>query len=156
VRFRTLIVGIVLLLAALTRARSAAWHSELSLWSDSSSKSPGLARPFLNHGLALTHIGQQTKSLPYFLIAEKNAALNPIPKHRMMETAAARSNIAFLMMIQRRYEEAEAWADGAVSAWPELRSARMNRGTARILMGRCEEGAFDYFMAGAQEIPPCG
>ncbi len=62
--------AIVLVLACMTWARNRVWHSEISLWTDSISKSPELPRPHVNLGVSLLKERKYGEAIQQFQTAE--------------------------------------------------------------------------------------
>ena len=151
-----LAVLLFLALAVVTYRRSLVWQSENALWTDAVSSSPEMPRPHLNLGLEYEKAGDLQRALAEFDTAERlSYASYRNGKHQRMSRVAARSNIALIWLVQGRYRESEELLNAALTDWPGYPQALVNRGTAKLAQGRCQEAAIDYLMAGVLELPRC-
>jgi tetratricopeptide (TPR) repeat protein len=166
-RTGVLLPAVALVLGAVAWQRSRAWRDGLTLWSDTARKSPGLARPHLNLGMALQSAGRADEALAeYGRALEINAGLAPAYVNMSaiyfdkgdiagcraaLERAAALSprlaapyiNLGILSLRQGRPAEALEFLDRA-SAIEESHIVRFNRGEAFFQLGRSAEAAREY------------
>lgn len=161
------LLGLALVLGAATWLRSRTWRDSLTLWSDAARKSPRLARPHLNLGVALQAAGRAEEALAAYRRAlELNPNLTPVyinlsaiyfdrgdiaACRAALERAAALSpqlaapyvNLGILSLRQNRPAEALEFLDRAL-ALEESHIVRFNRGEAFFQMGRHAEAVREY------------
>jgi tetratricopeptide (TPR) repeat protein len=104
------IASVTLALSVLTFERNQVWASSLTLWQDTARKSPALARPHLNLGLAYQSDGQLDAA-----IAEYRRALAINPK-----LAPAYVNLAGIFYSRNDLDSAESALEHAMRLAPAL------------------------------------
>lgn len=97
-------IVVVTLYALFTYQRQAVWKDDLSLWSDTSIKSPGHPLPHSNYGLALSKIGDSEGALGEYKIA-LSPEMNDSPRGK----AVTANNVGLEYLQMERYPEAERW-----------------------------------------------
>jgi tetratricopeptide (TPR) repeat protein len=125
-RSRLLLPGlIVLALVIVTHVRNRAWRDELTLWSDVTRKSPGMARGFNNLGMALEERGQPERAESTYAHA---IALEP-------DYVYARVNLGRYYGVHGRYRDALRVLLEADSLAPDQLEILNNLGTAWWSLG---------------------
>ncbi|MCA9753710.1 MAG: tetratricopeptide repeat protein [Gemmatimonadetes bacterium] len=128
VRSRTLAVGVglaVVLLAVGTTRRNAVWDTELSLWADTATKSPNLARPHVNYGIALMKDGRLAEAEREF-----RAALVAHPDH-----PSALNELGNVLHRRGEISEAEATYHRAIATRPDFANPWTNLGNLALERG---------------------
>lgn len=95
---------LVLLYAVFAYQRQAAWKDDLSLWGDTSIKSPDHPLPHSNYGLALSAAGDGEGALREYMIA-----LSPEMNDSARGKAVTANNVGLEYLQMERYPEAERW-----------------------------------------------
>jgi tetratricopeptide (TPR) repeat protein len=163
-----------------TVSRNRVWADSVSLWRDTEKKSPMLARPHLNLGVAYQGEGRDEEALTEF---EHALTLNPrltpalvnrgaIFFHRgeldraeaelmkaieiAPERAAAYLNLASVAMARKQPQTALSWLDKSI-ALEETPVSRFVRGEILLQLSRAEDAAREYQRAadlqrGASEL----
>jgi len=137
-RPRWVAMTILCVLAALwsmwTYERNEVWSDELSLWKDCVEKSPGLARPRNNLGLALAKQGRDKEAIKHY-----REALRIDPG-----SEKAHNNLGLSLESQGRLEEAVRHYVEALRMRPDYFVAHNNLGSALKSQGRLEEAIGHY------------
>jgi Flp pilus assembly protein TadD len=156
--------------------RNDVWLHPLTIWKDSTRKSPRKARPYNNLGAALGDYGQHEKAVEYYRKAlQINPAyaeahgnlgydlavlgnLSEAEKHlrKALEIHPkfyeARNNLGIVLTLQRHNGEAVEQLQAAIAINPDLPDAHNNLGTALKQLGRFQEAKRHY--ASALQIDP--
>jgi len=159
-----------MLFGSTTVLRNRVWADSLSLWADTEKKSPTLARPHLNLGVAYHEEGRLEEALVEF---DHALAVNPeltpalvnrgaiffqrgeldraeTELKRAIQIAPARAvpylNLAFIQLARRRPEAALPWLDRSI-ALEETAFSRFTRGETLLQLGRDDEAAREYLRA---------
>ena len=114
-----IVTGILLLsflLSYWTSVRSFAWQSELTIWRDAATKSPGKARPHNNLGFALKNSGSTEAAMRHF-----TRALELDPRH-----ADAHNNLGLALRDKGQIEAARRHFSRALEINPNFNQARRN------------------------------
>jgi tetratricopeptide (TPR) repeat protein len=122
-------VVIVLALSVSTYRRNTVWSSPVSLWEDSTRKSPGKDRPHYNLGVALLAAGRNAEAERSLL---KAIEINP-------DDAKSHNNLALAFSKQGRHAEAIDVYIKSIVIEPEHAKSYNNLGIALIKTGRQEE-----------------
>jgi hypothetical protein len=137
-RFAPWVVGgtvvVALLLAGATLARNRVWASDLALWTDAVSKSPGKARPWFNVGTALAELGRDPE------------AVEPMRRAVQLDPgwAKARTQLGGLLILTGRPAEAEPELREALRLKPGETATMFNLAEALWQTGRRKEAAGFY------------
>jgi tetratricopeptide (TPR) repeat protein len=110
------VAAVVLTLGLLTIQRNRVWENDLTLWTDTVKKSPGLARPHLNLGLAC-----QLSNRPDAAIAQYREALAVNPR-----LSLAHINIAGILAGRGDLDAAESALRRAAELSPSLPDPYLN------------------------------
>jgi len=97
-------VLLVALYAVFAYQRQAVWADDLSLWADTSIKSPDHPLPHSNYGLALSAAGDSEGALREYTIA-----LSPGMNDSARGKAVTANNVGLEYLRMERYPEAEKW-----------------------------------------------
>jgi tetratricopeptide (TPR) repeat protein len=134
-RFAPWVIGgsavVALLLSGATLARNRVWASDLALWSDAVSKSPGKARPWFNLGTALAELGRDQE------------AVEPMRRAVQLDPgwAKARAQLGGLLILTGRTAEAEPVLREALRLQPGEPATMFNLAEAIWRSGRRKEAA---------------
>jgi tetratricopeptide (TPR) repeat protein len=158
---------ITVVLGIITFQRNKIWADNLTLWTDTAGKSPGLARPHLNLGLAYQSEGQLEPALAEY---QQALAINPklAPAYiNMSDIYFARGdvnkceavlkkaielspnlvapyiNLAIIALRQNRPADALGLLDKAASV-DDSHIVHFNRGEALFQLGRYPEAVHEY------------
>jgi Flp pilus assembly protein TadD len=137
-RFAPWVIGAAaataLLLAGATLARNRVWASDLALWTDAASKSPGKARPWFNLGTALAELGRDAE------------AVEPMRRAVQLDPgwAKARTQLGGLLILVGRPAEAEPELREALRLQPGETATMFNLAEALWRTGRRREAADLY------------
>ena len=137
-RFAPWVIGgtaaISLLLAGATLARNRVWRSDLALWTDSVSKSPGKARPWFNLGTALAELGRYQE------------AVEPMRRAVQIDPgwAKSRAQLGGLLILSGKPAEAEKELREALRAAPGEPVTTFNLAEVLWMSGRRKEAAALY------------
>ncbi len=118
----------------LTIYRNSIWKDPVLLWSDTISKSPGKARPYLNRGLAYAKRADIKNALKDY-----NTAIKINPWY-----AEAYNNRAIIYASMKEYEKALQDFNRAIELNPEFSASWNNRGVLFSSMGKWKH-AFNNF-----------
>ncbi len=125
-------VSLSLVLAAATFRRNEVWATELSLWTDVVSKSPGKSRPHDNLGLALAKAHREAEAAEHF-----RAAVQADPGN-----VRAHNNLGVALAKLGRQQEAVDSFSTAIRLAPDHAEAYHNLGRITLMAGgRLEEAA---------------
>ncbi len=124
-----LLAVILLALSALTLHRNVTWGDELALWSDTTSKSPGLARPFNNLGIAYEAAGDTQSAMAAYREAMR---LNP-------RNLLSKASLAVIYGKRGDVERAIDMLEDVVSKQPGYYKFRAGLGVAYLVSGRLAE-----------------
>ncbi len=124
---------IIISYSVLAYSRNEVWKSELALWDDAVTKSPGKARPYHNRSRAYINLGFPEKA-----ISDCNQALRIKPDY-----ANAYNNRGVAYANMGDYDMAVADLDRALSINPNSAGAYKNRGTVYSDMGDYDRAAAD-------------
>jgi len=162
----------ILILGSITIRRNEVWNNNVTLWQDAERKSPTLARPHLNLGLAYQSAGQLDAALteyhhaisinsrlaPAYInmgviyLSRKDLASAEAMLKRAVELAptiaASYINLAIVAMGQDRLEGALLLLDKAASI-EDTYIIHLNKGDILARMNRYEEAAGEYHRAAA-------
>lgn len=127
--FSIVIAVIAIILGTMSFSRNLSWQSEISIWKDAVSKSPGKGR---THG-ALGHAYQRTKMWPE---AEREylEALRLSPSDHI-----AANNLGVVYLMQKRYAEAVTQFKRGIELAPSPSAANFNLGLAYAAIGSYPE-----------------
>jgi tetratricopeptide (TPR) repeat protein len=125
---------IVTLYSAGTITRIPVWKDDLSLWSDTVSKSPDDAIPHNNLGLAYYKMGRTDEAIEEF---KKAIGMNP-------DYAKAHNNLGLAYTDKSLIDEAIEEYKFALRLKPDLPEAHNNLGIAYLDLGRTDEGIEEY------------
>lgn len=114
-----------------TYQRNKVWGDELTLWADSTKKSPNKARPHVNLGVALSDRGRTEEAVDHF-----SKALKFMPNH-----AEAQNNLGAALDDLGRTREAIEHYSQALKIKPDYADARNNIGVALAKIGKVKEAA---------------
>ncbi|MDY6951424.1 MAG: tetratricopeptide repeat protein, partial [Thermodesulfobacteriota bacterium] len=123
-----------LVCAIWTYERNEVWRDELSLWKDCVEKSPGLARPHNNLGLALAKQGKNEEAIDHY-----REALRIDP-----DSEKAHNNLGLALESQGKVEEAIRHYVEALDIRPDYFVAHNNLGSALGSRGRFDEAIKHY------------
>jgi len=123
------LVGVVVILGSLTWMREAVWADSLALWKDAVDKSPELARPHLNLGMAYQAAGNDEQAL-----TEYRSALNLNPR-----LAPAYVDIAGIYFNRNDLQSSEAALRMAMALSPAMPSPYVNLAQIAMKKNRPEE-----------------
>jgi len=156
-----------LLFGTATILRNRVWASSVSLWSDTEKKSPALARPHLNLGIALQEEGRFEEALAefdhalsvnprlapalvnrgaiFFHLGELDRAEAALKKAIEVapERAAPYLNLASVALARNQPEAALHWLDRSLAV-EDTAISRFTRGETLLQLGRLEEAAHEY------------
>ncbi len=104
-----LLAAVTATLFSTTVVRNRVWHDSITLWQDSASKSPRLARPHLNLGAAYQVAGLNEEALAEFRQA---VSVNP-------RLVPAYSNMVAIYLLRGDLDEAEACLSKAIDLAPD-------------------------------------
>ncbi len=126
--------AIALILAGATLARNRVWRSDLVLWTDAVTKSPGKARPWFNVGTALGELGRDRE------------AVEPMRRAVQLDPgwAKARTQLGGLLILAGKPTEAEPELREALRLQPGETATMFNLAEALWRTGRREEAAGWY------------
>ncbi len=130
----TILSIVVLVLSFSTHSRNAIWKSEITLWQDCVTKSPGKARPHNNLGNALNKQGRTEEAFQHFLQALKIA-----PQY-----ADAHNNLGVALAERGRTDEAIAHYLEALAINNNFEKAHYNLGITLAENGNLDE-AIQHF-----------
>jgi len=132
-----LVVGTVLVLAALTVERNSVWKSEASLWADAVHKGPRMARPHVNLGKALLEDPQGQRLQKSIDASRKALLINAtLPRaHYNIGTAYLRSGERELAIASYRR---------ALEMDRAMMEAHMNLGVALKELGRYSQAQVSF------------
>ena len=111
--------------AALTISRNAVWGDELALWQDAERRAPGMYRVQTNLGRARQETGDWNGALESY-----HRALAIDDGH-----GDAPNNIATILHLQGRVDEAVQWYRRALERYPEHAQIRQNLADALVQLG---------------------
>lgn len=137
-----IMASIVVFAGILTYQRNEVWQSELALWNDAVSKSPGKARPHFGAGRAYHHAGALEKAMHHL-----NEAVRLDP-----ENVKALNEIGLVHFELGRPEKAIALYQRSLQLKPRNAKALINIGLAWEELGIHEEAMRHYKMA--EQIEP--
>ena len=164
---RTALLMLTLMFGITTVLRNRVWADSMSLWRDAEKKSPGLARPHLNLGIAYLDAGMPEDALTEFEHAlSVNPRLAPAYVNRgavffrrgeldraeaelkkaveiAPERAAPYLNLASIALARNQPEAAMPWLDRSL-ALEDTALCRFTRGEALLQLGREAEAAHEY------------
>ena len=144
---------IILLMVLLTCARNQVWLSPLSMWTDITVKSPRKPRPHLNLGNEYYGRGNIAEAAIYWSRAAQLARSRP----RTLDSAyfdyatIAESNIAAVLILQKRFAEAEVIL-GRLVAERESAETVTNLSLVYVRQGRLDK-ALDMMNYGVEKYP---
>jgi len=122
---------VVVMFSQWTYQRNKVWGDDLTLWADSTKKSPNKARPRVNLGVALTDRGRTEEAVDHF-----SKALEFMPNH-----AEAHNNLGAALADLGRTREAIEHYSQALKVKPDYTDARNNIGVALASIGKVKEAA---------------
>jgi tetratricopeptide (TPR) repeat protein len=125
---------VIVLFSHWTYQRNKVWGDDLTLWTDSTKKSPNKARPRINLGVALVDRGRIEEAVDQF-----SKALEFMPNH-----AEAHNNLGAALADLGRTREAIKHYSQALKVKPDYADARNNIGVALANIGKVKEAA-DHF-----------
>ena len=127
-------VAVALLLSGATIARNRVWRSDLALWTDAASKSPGRARPWHNVGIALSELGRHGE------------AVEPMRRAIRLDPgwAKAQAELGGLLILSGRPAEAEPVLREALRLQPGETPTMFNLAEALWRTGRRKDAATVY------------
>jgi tetratricopeptide (TPR) repeat protein len=117
--------------AGLASSRGMVWKSSHSLWRDTVTKAPGLARAHTNYGIELKNMGLLNDAAREYRMAIK---LDPM-------TTWSYNNLANIYSEQGKYDESKEAYGRALEIAPGNVNARMNLGHLLVDMGEYDEAA---------------
>jgi len=120
-----------------THERSQVWSASIALWSDSSNKSPGKARPYVNLGVAHKEQGQLERAIGYLSRAVR---IKP-------EYSKARYNLSSALLSKGDYRSAEVHAREALRSTPDDTDTINTLGIALAGQGRADEAISSFLQA---------
>lgn len=121
-------------LASATVKRNEAWQSELSLWQDAATKSPGKARTWDNLGVSHYREGRVDEAVECLA---KSAEVDPT-------WMPAFAKLGVLLNAAGRHREAEEWSRKGLEANPGAADLHYNLGAALCGMGRLHEAIVSF------------
>lgn len=124
----------VIMAATLAHSRNRTWLSAASLWEDSASKSPGLARPWSNLCAALTEKRELERAVRSCRLSSEIDPDEPMPA----------VNRAVALWMLGRKDEAAALFQASAKRWPSSALARFNYGAWLESEGRPEDAIREY------------
>ena len=140
-KYKFLAISILAIIAAwysyLTYERNKVWKDDLTLWNDNVMKSPHIARPVTNRGVAYTALGQWDKA-----IADYSTAIKINPGY--MDAWFGRG---FVYSHAGRYDKAIADDTRALELTPNQPKVYFNRGIAYGNLGQWDKAIADYSTA---------
>lgn len=136
---------VAILCGLFTFDRNKVWSNEVSLWQDSIEKSPNLARPHNNLGVALSKKGRYAEAIAHYgtAIRLKNNYLD------------ARYNMAKALYYDGRYEETVKQCRETLRLNPYQPETHLQLGMALKEMGRVRE-ALEHYRVALQMNPQDG
>ena len=139
----TVAAGVLLasVLGVATWRRNEVWDTEISLWTDVVSKSPGKSRAQDNLGLAYAHLGRDAEALPRFSEAVRLDPLN----------VRARNNVGVALARLGRLEEARAAFNAALGINPRHAESVYNLGRIYLMYEARYEESIPLFLAAIRE-----
>lgn len=142
-RQRAAILAVALLCAVLSVHRAAAWHSELSLWSEAAREGPLMAPVQHNLAFALQQAGRPGEAIAHY---ERAIALDP-------DYARPLTNLGALYREAGTWDRAEAVLRRAVAVDPSGVAALNNLGLVCAALGRADEaiGLYERALAVAPQ-----
>jgi tetratricopeptide (TPR) repeat protein len=117
---------VVVIFSAWTYERNSMWRDNVTLWQDCVDKSPQLARPHYNLGVALEHLGRHDEAVNHFY---KAVQLKP-------DYHQAHFNLGIVLDLQGKPETAISHLLKAVRRRPHLTEAHYYLGRALAKTGR--------------------
>ncbi|MHC4359028.1 MAG: tetratricopeptide repeat protein [Planctomycetota bacterium] len=129
------IFSLLVVLSTMTVKRNFAWQDEVTIWRDSSLKSPRRVRPHNNLGNAL----RDDAGRPVLAISEYRAAINIAPFE-----VPPRHNLSVAYIMLEMYEEAEKELHFAIQLMPENHVLHGNLGFVYLKKGLFDEAEREF------------
>ncbi len=132
-------VLLIILYAFAAYQRQAVWKDDLSLWRDTSLKSPDHPLPHSNYGLALSNIGEQDEAVKEFEIA-LSPEMNDSPRGK----AVTANNMGLVYIEREDYPKAELWFRKALEYDPGYGKTYYHMGLIYFINGELTGSAESY------------
>ncbi len=130
---------LIILYAFVAYQRQAVWKDDLSLWRDTSFKSPDHPLPHSNYGLALSNIGKQDEAVKEFEIA-LSPEMNDSPRGK----AVTANNMGIVYIEREDYPKAELWFRKALEYDPGYGKTYYHMGLIYFINGELTGSAESY------------
>jgi tetratricopeptide (TPR) repeat protein len=125
-----------------TIERQDVWKNNLSLWEDTSKRSPRYAIPHSNYGMALRDAGKTDEAIRELLVA-----LNPEVKDTMRGRATTANNLGLAYIDKEDYRDAEKWFLKALNYDSTYGKTYYHIGLIYFIKGENTSSVSDYQMA---------
>lgn len=130
---------LIVFYATVAYQRQAVWRDDLSLWRDTSLKSPDHPLPHSNYGLALSNIGKQDEAVKEFEIA-LSPEMNDSPRGK----AVTANNMGIVYLERQDYPKAELWFRKALEYDPGYGKTYYHMGLIYFINGELTGSADSY------------
>lgn len=137
-----------------TYVRNQEWSDPLRLWSGAASLAPQHARPRLNLALELMKQRRYRAAEAQYRAVLRITQMGRTPLYQFNARLGALTNLGLLRVMDGDYETGERYLNLVLAEWPNNPYPLVNRGMARLAMGRCGDARADFLRAGS-EAPTC-